>query len=244
MSVVRRAAKRAVGGEWRAGSSGAFVHTSSGHWGQVAFRVEPDFRPLYVTCTAGVLSPYLMRVINRLNPERYPPPDFIAAHAQTEWFQGVRFDEAHSGDPESADPRVADPCADDVGQSASDVLLGPGCAPAWVEHRIKHLISRTTPLLSDLALRDWQLEKRWPDGDRWPAGARRNLRYAILLTRHLGLTDELPRLLALDEIEFERNRQSRPIDPSIQAHFDRKRSFDPMWSHVRFAKWLASAKLD
>lgn len=156
MPIVRRAAKSAVMNEWRAGSSGAFAHTSTGHWGQIAFRVQVA-RDSDLTVTAGALSPYLMRVINRLDPTRYPPPDFIAAHAQTEWFQRVVYDPEHGGLPTAADPQVADPTADEVGQSAPPVILGPACAREWIEARLQHLIRSTTPLLSDSALCDWML---------------------------------------------------------------------------------------
>ena len=127
MPRVRRAARRAVSGTgWKAGASGALTHPTSGHWGQVAFRIEVA-RDGNVSLIAGALSPYLMRLINKLDPARNPPPDFVAAHAQTEWFQRLKYLDDYSGPavdetPNTCDPHCATWCCPDRG-----LLATPPC---------------------------------------------------------------------------------------------------------------------
>jgi hypothetical protein len=230
--IVRRASKRAVAGTgWRAGTSGAFIHTDDHHWGQVAFRFEPAKNQTFAL-TAGALSPYLMRLINRLDPARNPPPDFIAASGQTEWFQPINYRADYDGDADCEDPRVADPCTDFVGQMAPSVTLGPRCADAWVEARVHHLVQSTQPLLTDQGLRDWILQER-----RRRSIYRPDLRYAIILTKHLGLDDELPALMKQDR-ELHEQAMLNERSQQHQQAWDRKRNYNSLWSHERFARWL------
>jgi hypothetical protein len=232
MPLVRRAGKRVVADTlWKVGSSGLFAHTESGHWGQVSFRVAWG-RDQNLSLTSGALSPYLMRVLNELDPQRNPPPDFIAAHAQTEWFQRLNYVEDYEGEPVSDEPRCADPTADDVGQSAPSTKLGPNCAERWIEARMAHLLGRTQPLLTDTGLRDWQLTQL----SRLGGVKQMNLRYAILLTRHLRLDDELPGLVADAAQAYERDIAAYPDTLKYKVQWDRRKTYKSRWSHDRFMR--------
>jgi hypothetical protein len=76
---------------------------------------------------AGTVSAYLMKVVNGLDPEKVPPPAFVAAHTRILWQAQIRFD------PDSSEPppplTLPQPSNQEIG-----VVLGR-TAPEAVEQR-------------------------------------------------------------------------------------------------------------
>jgi hypothetical protein len=216
---------------WHSSGTGMIFHGPEGHWGQVVFR-DPYVSHLFgdrlhMSFFAGSLSPYLMRWVNKLDPDRSPHPNFVAAHTQLLWAAPVAYTrESHAPPP----PLGLD---DPPTQMDEAVLLCTETAPSWLADAMAVVMPRTQALCSDVAIREWLLERNPP------AHARSfDLRYAVLLTRHLGLEGELSELL-------ERARQARDDEHTrlrarglLPRDSDRSTRFPQSWSHKRFLRFL------
>ena len=116
-SVFRRLLKEAASAHldqgWTLRGAGLVLHAPDGCWGQIVFsgasREQAEPRPwtvpehkdvvaewpiLEMGLTAGTCAPYLMRVVNKLDPSKPPPRNFVAAHTQVCWHAPVWFAQA------------------------------------------------------------------------------------------------------------------------------------------------------
>ena len=113
-SVFRRLLKEAASTQleqgWTLRGAGLVLHAPDGCWGQIVFsgasREQAEPRPwtapghkdlvaewpiLEMGLTAGTCAPYLMRIVNRVDPSKPPPPNFVAAHTRVCWHAPVWF---------------------------------------------------------------------------------------------------------------------------------------------------------
>ena len=111
-SVFRRLLKEAASAHleqgWTLRGAGLVLHAPDGCWGQIVFSgasreragprawtvpehkdVVAEWPILEMGLTAGTCAPYLMRIVNKLDPSKPPPPNFVAAHTQVCWHAPV-----------------------------------------------------------------------------------------------------------------------------------------------------------
>jgi hypothetical protein len=186
------------------------------------FESEGWERPLLVQIFAGNLSPYLLRVFNRVNPAK-PPPSMIAAHIAVLWQMEFDYLEAATVSP----PPI------DLSQrryARTGIVLGAATAPGWLADALARLVPVVQGLCSDLAMRDWILEH--------DASSYLSLRLAVLLSHHLGLADEIPQLLEMAE-RAEADVNTKLISRGLTVpNEDRGRMHPQFWSHRRFLRFL------
>src|SRR5206468_3561278 len=119
--------------------------------------------------------------------------------------------------------------------------IGPDSVESWIESYLATVVPEVVGLCSDQALRVWLLDegRAERDGRRLTSN---HLRRAALLTRHLGLENEVPTVLALAQAKWLEERARAPIEPALQARFDRTKSRYPaFWSHERWLRWFDGA---
>lgn len=223
-SLVRATARPFETTAWKVRSSALRLHGPAGHWGEIVFRSEVHGRPLPVDMYAGVLSPYLMR-INRLDPEKPPPP--LRFDVTLAWQVGIEYAASENQEPPALD-------LSDRYWPERPIIIGHKTAPAWLSATLSSLVAMIEPLCSDLAMRDWlvEMESSRPD----------SVRDAALLTRHLGLDDQLPALIELAERAQEGVDRRLRLDGQRVSYQDRGRN-RMMWSHRRFLKFLGEAPI-
>jgi hypothetical protein len=223
-------------------------HGSNGHWASVDVEVGESFESsgirevlsptgtpklrealrtiipakMPVSLFAGVASPYLLRVVNRRDPSRRPPVGY--SHVILLWQAELEFDEAFANEPAPLTIQQAE-------WASTGVVLGPAHALAWFEDLFRELTVAMSALMSDRAIRDRLVQSGETDF--------LNLRYAALLTRHLGLQSELPEIL-------DRAQLASAIFESTQAAGESPERNDRdsnmiMWTHERFMRFLDSA---
>lgn len=221
-ALVRKAGGRYRSSGWKVGTRRLVFRGVDGNWGHIVFQSDGWRRPLPVQIFAGNLSPYLLRVYHRVNPDR-PSNDMIAAHIAILWQYQFGYDEASTDRPVrfSLDERqYADP----------GIVLGRSTAADWLDDALAQLVPVVQALCSDRAMRDWLLENR---RDRASS-----LHLAVLLTRHLGLDNEVPDLLALAE-RARADEDARAIamgHKPVRVH--RGMSYPQFWTHPRFLRFL------
>ena len=116
-SVFRRLLKEAASAHleqgWTLRGASLVLHAPDGCWGQIVFsgasREQAEPRPwtapehkdlvaewpiLEMGLTAGTCAPYLMRIVNKLDPSKPPTRNFVAAHTQVCWHAPVWFAQA------------------------------------------------------------------------------------------------------------------------------------------------------
>jgi hypothetical protein len=193
-----------------------------GHWGHIVFRADGWRRPLPVQIFAGNLSPYLLRVYNRVNPDR-PSNDMVAANIAILWQYEIGYDEASADHPArfSLDKRA---------HAEPGIVLGRSTAAGWLDDALAQLVPVVQGLCSDRAIRDWLLENEGHKAS--------SLHEAVLLTRHLGLHDEVPDLLARAErVRAEEDARSLANGRKpVRVH--RGMSYPQFWTHRRFLRFL------
>lgn len=220
-----RAATRRHRDPWTTTSGGLQLHTGGGMWGQVVLR-DPRVHPDHVTLGifAGSLHPYLMQVVNKLDPAKPPPPAFVAANGLAVWDLAVGFaGDAASGPPAPYDDtRPADP------DWWHHPILTEATAEAWLADALTRIVPATEVLCTE----DGLLAHLGRSSSSF------QLRSAGLLARHLGRDAELAALLAAAErawlAEQERLREMGlpPVDQ------DRQTTYPQSWSHRRFLRFL------
>ena len=92
-SIRKSAAAFATDG-WRVTQSGLVYHAADGHWGRIHFVIGPangeaDAPQTPIELTAGAASPYLLRVVNRLDPARQPSVHYL--HASLLWQVEIEY---------------------------------------------------------------------------------------------------------------------------------------------------------
>jgi hypothetical protein len=225
--LMRLAAKPYAHGGWHLASSGLIYRGQQGHWSHVVFR-QPYMTggTLEVSLWAGTLSPYLMRVVNRIDPNRPPSTHYLGAQAPLAYDYRIGFSAEDLPAPPPFEPDV--PLIRRVRP-----VLSPSTAVTWLGELFALLVPRLTALSSDEAMRQW-LIRRADEG----LGNAFGLRMAILLTRHLSHEEEIPALL--ERAEREREAEIRRLEDrglTFRNH-DRSINFPQFWSHRRFLRFL------
>ena len=230
-SLLRATARGRCWPPWRVQRHGVSYHGPNGHWAQVNFKPGSYFDGRLGTYRsviwifAGTLSPFLMRVVNKLDPEKPPPPQYLAAHTQVAWQ--VEFEYLTDGESDSPRPLTL-PLAP---YERLGVRLGPGTAPGWLDDALRVLMARCEELASDIAIRDWLTQR--------PKHVLQ-LRYAALLTRHLKRESELPTILDMaqrakaEQDDWWRRQGREP------PNYDRRKYHMDHWSHERFMRFLST----
>ena len=176
-----------------------------------------------VSLFAGVASPYLLRVVNRRDPSRRPPVGY--SHVILLWQAELEYDDAFAKEPAPLTIQQAE-------WVSTGIVLGPAHAVAWFQYLFRQLTVAMSALMSERAIRDRLVQSGETDF--------LNLRYAALLTRHLGLQSELPEIL-------DRAHRASAMFESVQAAGESPAERDDrdsnmiMWTHERFIRFLASA---
>ena len=210
--------------------AGLALHASDGCWGQIVFsgasreRSEPLFENangyddsaveypiLEMSLTAGTCAPYLMRVVNKLDSAKPPPPNFVAAHTSVCWYAPLRLARAVQVPPSPFEIPTG---------HWTDVryCLDVDIAVPWLAAALAKLAPATRALSSNRAIYD-------------RLSAQENffsLRYAYLLARHLGLDGDLGPL----EV------RARKATPSRGTSADRQTTYPQDWSHERFMRFV------
>lgn len=241
-ALIRKAAGAYATGGWRASPGGLIYQAADGPWGRVHIDVEQGDSSDWlragkakllgsvreartpIRLTAGASSPYLLRIVNRLDPAKPPPVGYL--HTWLLWQVRIEYgSRAHSETPPLAVPQPiwAEP----------GVILGPDTALTWFNDLFRTLVPAVTVLCSERAIRDRLVAT---------AGTTDflSLRYAALLTRHLGLGGELPGIV-------ERAASASTAFDAFQAQAGGqvvRDDNDPnmmMWTHDRFVRFLSSA---
>ena len=210
--------------------AGLVLHASDGCWGQIVFsgasreRSEPLFENangyddsaveypiLEMSLTAGTCAPYLMRVVNKLDSAKPPPPNFVAAHTSVCWYAPLRLARAVQVPPSPFEIPTG---------HWTDVryCLDVDIAVPWLAAALAKLAPATRALSSNRAIYD-------------RLSAQENffsLRYAYLLARHLGLDGDLGPL----EV------RARKATPSRGTSADRQTTYPQDWSHEHFMRFV------
>jgi len=233
-SVFRRLLKEASAAHlkdgWALRGSGLVLHSGDGCWGQIVFsgasreRSVPfrwrsadveagvEFPILEMGLTAGTCAPYLMKVVNKLDPAKPPTPNFVAAHTRVCWYVPVWFAQGTQAPPQ--------PFEADTHPTANPYVIDLETAADWLADALAKLAPATEALTSNRAIYD-QLSAEW---DFF------SLRYAYLLARHLGLDDDLASL----------EERAKKAAPSRGTSGDRQTTYPQDWSHERFMRFVES----
>jgi len=249
-SAFRKAARPREQEGWTRTGAGIYHHGSQGHWSRFDIRIEssdsvsPYLKtlasrmgrleqlaaesiaraPTSVRLHAGVASPYLLRVVNRLDADRLPRSGY--EHAILLNQVGLRFAQRASSRPRSLSIPEAP-------LSESEIVLGPMSVTDWFRDAVDLLVPRLVELESDQAVLHHLLTNAGPTDDL-------SLRYAALIARHLGLTNELPAIL--DRAAEAAGSADAGLLSVHGRQFRNDR--DPnmlMWTHARFMRFLESA---
>ncbi len=220
-----RSATRRYRDPWTTTSGGLQLHTDSGMWGQVVLR-DPRVHPSHVTLGifAGSLHPYLMRVVNKLDPAKPPPPAFVAANGIAVWDVPVGFAVDAAGAPAPyVDKRPADHDWWD------HPILGEATAEAWLADALIRIVPATEMLCTE----DGLLAHLSGGTSSF------TLRYACLLAAHLGQDGtRLAGLLDAAEEAWVREGERSAAMGLPRFNQDRQSRYPQSWSHQRFLRFL------
>jgi hypothetical protein len=217
---VREASRPLRARGWHLSGNRLTLHAATGHWADMTIDFRAGAPPAPIFLFAAVSSPYLMRTYDHADPERRPRS--LGGHASLLWQVWVKYDPAATKRPKPL--KIPQPY-----DALTGIVLGQSNAAAWFDDTLGRLAETMEGLCSDRAIRDWLLE--------FAAENLRALRYAVLLTRHLGDVDRLPDVL----------EQARILNEALDAAMlaqrppisTRDRGRDPLfWSHARFLRFL------
>jgi hypothetical protein len=228
MGIVRRESRDLRARGWKLGSSSLVRRGAQGEWGHIRFHAPRwEGPPMRVDTYAGVTSPYLMRVLDRLDPTKPPPPDFVASHAFVLWQYALTFEPEASQEPAPLKLPVRP-------SQEPDVILTPETAGPWLRSALRLVAPKVEGLCDERAIRDWLLA--YANAENYS-----DLRKAALLTRHLGLPDELPPIL----------ERAEAAKAAMDAYFvsigmrplnaERGTRHIGDWSHRHFLEFLEEA---
>ncbi len=238
--LLREAASAHLKQSWTLRGTGLVLHAPDGCWGQIVFsgssREQAEPRPwtipehkdvvaewpiLEMGLTAGTCAPYLMRVVNKLDPSKLPPPNFVAAHTQVCWHAPVWFAQA---------ARVAPPPF----EIPEGILIGNeycidvDTAATWLPGALARLAAATEALSSSRAIYEWLSTQHGSSP----------LRDAYLLARHLRLDSDLASLEERARKAVQKERRRSPRRDWTSA--DRQTTYPQDWSHERFMRFVES----
>jgi hypothetical protein len=218
---VREASRPLRARGWHRDGSRLTLHAKSGHWADVTIDFRAGAPPAPIFLFADVSSPYLMRTYEHLDPDRRPPR-FSGGHVSLLWQVWIDYDPASTKEPKTLKiPKRH--------YAKPGIVIGATTAGPWLEATLSRLAETMEGLCSDRAIRDWLLEFE----TRNP----RALRYAALLTRHLGDNDHLPAVLEQTRIATDAHDARMMAKPPRVPRNDRGK--DPrFWSHKRFLRFL------
>jgi hypothetical protein len=242
-SVFRRFLKEAASTHleqgWTLRGAGLVLNEPDGCWGQIVFSgasrehagrpwTTPDYTDLVAEwpilamgLTAGTCAPYLMRVVNQLDPSKPPRPNFVAAHTRVCWHAPVWLARA---------ARVAPPPFEihEGAVSGNRYCIDVDTAATWLAGALAQLAPATEALSSNRAIYEWLSRQR----GSFP------LRDAYLLARHLGLESELAPLAERARKAVEEERRTSPRRDWTSA--DGQTTYPQDWSHQRFMRFVES----
>ena len=175
--------------------------------------------------TAGTCAPYLMRVVNKLDPSKPPTPNFVAAHTQVCWHAPVWFARAARAAPPAFTTPEAPFTAPFTG---NHYCVDVGTAPTWLAGAVAQLAPATEALSSSRAIYEWFSTQHGSS----------SLRDAYLLARHLELESDLVSLEERARKASEAERRSSPRSDWTSA--DHQTTYPQDWSHERFMRFVES----
>ena len=249
-SVFRRLLKEAASAHleegWTLRGASLVLHAPDGCWGQIVFsgasREQAEPRPwtasqhtdfvaewpiLEMGLTAGTCAPYLMRIVNKLDPSKPPTRNFVAAHTRVCWHVPVWFAQAARVAP----PPIKTPEAPFTAPFAGNqYCIDVDTAATWLAGAVAQLAPATEALSSNRAIYEWLSTQHGSSP----------LRDAYLLARHLGLERDLALLgeRARKASEEERRKFRSHRDDWTSA--DRQITYPQDWSHERFMRFVES----
>jgi hypothetical protein len=222
------AARGLEGAGWRIRGSSVAIQDGTGNWGAIILEHRYGEDPIEFALGSGVESAYLLRTLRERAPDRPPRGCWHA------WLSAGRLI-GYSDTPSRQRPPLIEIPEQPDGWTATwhsgpgQQIVGtldPASAVDWFRDAMERLAPRLLALMPDAAIREWLLYGR-------NALHLSHVREAALLSRHLGLVDDIPAILAAAEREY--HEEARRLGP--QEWTDR--SFQPMmWSHARFLRFL------
>jgi hypothetical protein len=216
--LIRAAAKPLVARGWHRTETRLLFDAPTGYWADIKFDIRPGPAPVLVQVWAVVGSPFLNRVYYGGDGRR--PRGWGSGHATLLWQAAVRYDPGSTKRP----GRLRIPQYFDQPRA---IVLGGDSARAWLISELGDLATTMEHLCSDRTMRDWLVN----DG----LSAVVPLRYAVLLSHHLGDLDRQTELL--ERLKAESDAIDAGLLGTPIRHNDRGR--DPLyWSHSRFMRFV------
>lgn len=226
---IRKSADAFATEGWRVTQNGLVYHADDGHWGRINFDVGPangedDKTQTPIELTAGAASPYLLRVVNRLDPARQPSVHYL--HASLLWQVEIEYQSQAT--VEAPPMTLPQPL-----WARTGIVLGPDTATTWFSNMLRLVVPAVVRLCTDHAIRDHLLANA-SETDFL------SLRYSALLTRHMRYDVELPAIVQRAAIACQ---AFDAVQAPPGGEVERSDS-DPnmlMWTHEKFVRFLAAA---
>jgi hypothetical protein len=211
--LIRAAAKPLVARGWHRTETRLLFDAPTGYWADIKFDVRPGPAPVLLQVWAVVGSPLINRMYYGGDGRR--PRGWGLGHAVLLWQAAIRYDPGSTRRP----GRLRIPQYFDQPRA---IVFGGDNAQAWLVSELGELATTMELLCSDRTMRDWLVERG--------LSAVVPLRYAVLLSHHLGDLDRQTELLERLRLESDASHASLlAMDPPT-PHSDRGR--DPLfWSH-------------
>jgi hypothetical protein len=206
---------------WRRTGNRMVFDAPSGHWADIMIDIGTGPAPVESFLFAEVGSPYLLRAYGS---DGRRPRTFGSGHLLLLWQVSVGYDPASA----ALLKRLTLPQRP---YEDSRVVLGSDNAQAWLSELFERLATTMEGLCSDGAMRDWLAEGAFTNLN--------DLRFAVLLSHHLGDLDRRPELVErARRVSDEHDARMMAKVPPIPRN-DRGR--DPrFWSHSRFMRFVAT----
>jgi hypothetical protein len=218
---VREASRPLRARGWQFSGRRLTFRAETGHWADITIDFQAGAPLLPFFLFASVSSPYLLRTFEHLDPERRPRR-LSGGHASLLWHVWIDYDPASTKRPKPLKfPQRSG--------AEPGIVIGATTAGAWLEDTLGRLANTMEGLCSDRAIRDWLLE--------FKSANRRALRYAALLTRHIGDVDRLPDVLEQTRMATEAHDAAIMAKPLRVPRNDRGKD-SRFWSHTRFLRYL------
>jgi len=219
--LIREAAKPLVARGWHRTETRLLFDAPNGYWADIKFDVRPGPAPVLVQIWAVVGSPYLARIYDGSDGRR--PRGWGSGHVVLLWQAAIKYDHGSTKRP----GRLRIPQYFDQPRA---IVLGSDNARAWLGSELGDLATTMEHLCSDRTMRDWLVERE--------LSAVGPLRYAVLLSHHLGDLDRRPDLLELLRLRSDAAEASLLAKNPPMPRNDRGR--DPLfWSHKRFMRFVS-----
>jgi hypothetical protein len=217
--LIRQAAKPLVARGWHRTETRLLFDAPNGYWADIKFNIRPGPAPVLILLFAVVGSPYLARTYDGGDGRR--ARGFSSAHATLLWQAWIRYDPSSTKRPgRLVLPRYS--------RQQGAIVFGGDGAQAWLVSELGDLATTMEHLCSDRTMRDWLVHHG--------LSAVVPLRYAVLLSHHLGDLDRQTELL--ERLKAESDAIDAGLLGPPTPHNDRGR--DPLfWSHKRFMRFVS-----